>query len=62
MPYDNDTSKIVKRLQEHEVKTVPVIEKYNQLHGVKKIDGVGEFNAVFDRISSELESVLKHLR
>lgn len=62
MPYDNDTSKIVKRLQEHEVKTVPVIEKYNQLHGVKKIDGVGEFTVVFDRISTELESVLKHLR
>ncbi len=62
MPYDNNTSKIVKRLQEHEVKTVPVIEKYNQLHGVKKVDGVGEFNAVFDRIATELESVLKHLR
>ena len=62
MPYDNNTSKIVKRLQEHEVKTVPVIEKYNQLHGVLKIDGVGEFNAIFDRISTELESVLKHLR
>lgn len=62
MPYDNNTSKIVKRLQEHEVKTVPVIEKYNQLHGVKKVDGVGEFNAVFGRIATELESVLKHLR
>lgn len=62
MPYDNSTSKIVKRLQEHEVKTVPVIEKYNQLHGVKKVDGVGEFNDVFERIASELESVLKHLR
>ena len=62
MPYDNNTSKIVKRLQEHEVKTVPVIEKYNQLHGVKKVNGLGEFNAVFERISKELESVLKHLR
>lgn len=62
MPYDNDTSKIVKRLQEHEIKTVPVIEKYNQLHGVKKIDGVGQFDTVFDRISTELESVLKHFR
>lgn len=62
MPYDNNTSKIVKRLQEHEIKTVPVIEKYNQLHGVKKINGMGEFATVFDRISTELESVLKHLR
>ena len=62
MPYDNNTSKIVKRLQEHEIKTVPVIEKYNQLHGVKKINGVGQFNTVFEQISTELELVLKHLR
>lgn len=60
MPYDSDTSKIVKRLQEHENKTVPVIEKYNQLHGVKKIDGVGEFDLVFERISGELEKNMKH--
>ncbi|MBL4561718.1 MAG: adenylate kinase [Labilibaculum sp.] len=56
MPYDNNTSKIVKRLQEHEIKTVPVIEKYNQLHGVLKIDGVGEFDEVFDRISKQIEN------
>ena len=31
MPYDNSTSKIVKRLHEHETKTAPVIEKYNQI-------------------------------
>ncbi|MGQ1909841.1 adenylate kinase [Marinifilum sp. RC60d5] len=55
MPYDRDTSKIVKRLQEHENKTVPVIEKYNQLHGVIKIDGMGDFDLVFERISEELE-------
>jgi adenylate kinase len=47
MPYDNSTSKIVKRLQEHETKTVPVIEKYNQLHGVIKIAGLGTFDEVF---------------
>ena len=56
MPYDNNTSKIVKRLQEHEIKTVPVIEKYNQLHGVLKIDGVGEFDEVFDRICEKIKN------
>ncbi|NOU59008.1 adenylate kinase [Marinifilum caeruleilacunae] len=55
MPYDTETSKIVKRLQEHEQKTVPVIEKYNQLHGVLKIDGVGEFDEVFERIACEIK-------
>lgn len=62
MPYDNSTAKIVKRLQEHETKTVPVIEKYNQLHGVIKINGQGTFGEVFMRISAAMESGVKNLR
>ncbi|MFZ4619543.1 MAG: adenylate kinase [Bacteroidota bacterium] len=62
MPYDNSTSKIVKRLKEHEVKTVPVIAKYNQLHGVTKIDGMGTFDEVFDRLSAVVENGFKTLR
>src|SRR5512138_1473861 len=57
MPYDSSTAKIVKRLQEHETKTVPVIEKYSQLHGVVKVDGMGSFEEVFARTSSVLESL-----
>jgi adenylate kinase len=49
-PYDSDTSKIVRRLQDHQDKTVPVIEKYNELHGVVKINGEGSFEEVFERI------------
>lgn len=55
MPYDNSTAKIVKRLQEHETKTVPVIKKYNDLHGVKKINGMGTFEEVFDKLSYIIE-------
>ena len=62
MPYDNSTSKIVKRLYEHETKTVPVIEKYNQLHGVMKIDGMGSFDEVFARISTTIEDGFKSMR
>ncbi len=62
MPYDNSTSKIVKRLHEHETKTAPVIEKYNQLHGVIKIDGMGNFEEVFSRIASEIEQGFKSMR
>jgi adenylate kinase len=62
MPYDNSTAKIVKRLQEHENKTVPVIEKYKQLHGVTKVDGLGSFEDVFERISNEIETGFKRLR
>jgi adenylate kinase len=62
MPYDNSTSKIVKRLHEHETKTVPVIEKYKQLHGVIKIDGMGSFEEVFERISVGIEEGFKSMR
>jgi len=55
MPYDNSTSKIVKRLQEHKDKTVPVIEKYNQLHEVHKVDGMDSFEVVFQRIAEIIE-------
>jgi len=59
MPYDNATAKIVQRLAEHETKTVPVIEKYSQLHGVVKVDGMGSFDEVFERTSSVLEGLFR---
>lgn len=62
MPYDTSTAKIVKRLQEHETKTVPVIQKYNQLHGVTKIDGMGSFDEVFARMSAEIEGGFRGMR
>ncbi|MFP4352967.1 MAG: adenylate kinase [Puniceicoccaceae bacterium] len=62
MPYDSSTAKIVKRLQEHETKTVPVIRKYNELHGVVKIDGMGGFDEVFERISRHVDEGLRRLR
>lgn len=60
MPYDDTTAKIVKRLAEHESKTVPVIKKYNQLHGVVKVDGMGNFEEVFARTSGALESLFRN--
>lgn len=62
MPYDSSTAKIVKRLQEHEQKTVPVIEKYNQMHGVTKVDGLGSFEEVFNRIATEVEQNFRKMR
>ncbi|MGE5314356.1 MAG: adenylate kinase [Acidobacteriota bacterium] len=62
MPYDTSTSKIVKRLQEHEEKTVPVIEKYNQMHGVVKVDGMGTVEEVFRRLACQIETGFRHLR
>jgi adenylate kinase len=62
MPYDTSTQKIVKRLHEHETKTVPVIEKYNQLHGVVKVNGEGTFDDVFKKLSNEVENGFKNMR
>lgn len=59
MPYDLTTARIVQRLKEHESKTVPVIEKYAQRHGVEKVDGTGSFEEVFARLSAVLERALK---
>ncbi len=62
MPYDSSTAKIVKRLHEHETKTVPVIEKYNQRHDVIKINGMGTFEEVFARVSAGIEDGFKRMR
>lgn len=61
-PYDSETSKIVQRLADHQDKTVPVIEKYNEQHGVKKIDGRGSFEGVFGLISDEIEKGIQYMR
>jgi adenylate kinase len=58
MPYDSTTERIVQRLQEHEAKTVPVIEKYAQIHGVTKVDGVGTCDEVFERLKAILEKTI----
>lgn len=62
MPYDSSTAKIVKRLQEHEQKTIPVIEKYQQVHGIIKVDGMGDFDTVHERLSEVIHEGLKTVR
>jgi adenylate kinase len=61
MPYDSSTAKIVKRLHEHETKTMPVIEKYKQRHDVIKVNGLGTFEEVFGRISAGIEDGFKRM-
>ncbi len=62
MPYDTSTSKIVQRLREHETKTVPVIKKYQKLHGVDKVDGMGSFDEVFGRVSQLIENAFRKIK
>ena len=56
MPYDSSTARIVKRLQEHELKTIPVIDKYKTHRDVVTVDGTGSFDQVFERLSAAVES------
>lgn len=62
MAYDTSTARIVKRLKEHESKTLPVIARYAQRHGVTKVNGLGTFEEIFERLSSEIENGIKNLR
>lgn len=59
MPYDSSTEKIVRRLREHEEKTVPVIEKYEQRHSVHKINGTGSKEEVFKRCAEEVQKLFQ---
>ncbi len=62
LPYDTSVTQIVRRLKEHESKTVPVINKYKQLRGVTTIDGLGSFEEVFERVCEEVETGMKNMR
>ena len=62
MPYDSSTDRIVKRLREHENKTVPVIDNYRKQREVLTIDGTGTFDEVFGRLSTAVEDGIRTLR
>jgi adenylate kinase len=61
-PYDSSTEKIVRRLKEHEEKTIPVLEKYKEIHEVAIVKGEASFEVVFERLASEIEKGFKNLR
>lgn len=61
-PYDTSTEKIVRRLKEHEEKTMPVIDKYKEIHDVVIVDGEAPFEVVFERMTLEIEKGFKNLR
>lgn len=61
-PYDTDTEKIVRRLKEHEQRTIPVLEKYKEIHDVAIVNGEAPFEVVLQRMSDEIEKGFKNLR
>ena len=61
-PYDTSTDKIVRRLKDHELRTIPVLDKYKEIHDVVIVDGEAPFEVVFDRMAMEIEKGFKNLR
>lgn len=61
-PYDTSTEKIVRRLKEHEEKTIPVVDKYKEIHDVAIVNGEAPFEVVFERLAAEIEKGFKNLR
>jgi adenylate kinase len=57
---DDDTEEAVeRRLEAYETDTAPIIDFYRSIgKQVRVVDGVGEGDAVFDRIVGEIDSVL----
>jgi len=61
-PYDSSTEKIVRRLKDHENKTIPVLDKYKEIHDVAIVNGEAPFEIVFERMAFEIEKGFKNLR
>jgi adenylate kinase len=61
-PYDTSTEKIVRRLKDHEQKTIPVLDKYKEIHDVAIVNGEAPFEIVFERMAAEIENGFKNLR
>lgn len=61
MPYDTSAARIVRRLQEHEEKTFPVIRKYEETQEITRVDGRGSFEEVFQRLSAEIELGIRRM-
>lgn len=57
---DDNLDTIKKRLEVYETKTAPVNEFYKNLGKYHTIDGVGEVNEIFGRISEVIDTVLRN--
>ncbi len=55
MSYDMETATIVKRLEEHEKKCLPVVKYYETHDGVIFIDGSGTTEEVYARLEKPVE-------
>lgn len=62
MPYDVSASAIVGRLEEHEKRTLPVLDYYNDQGLVIEIDGTGSPDEVAGRLMEPVLKTIKRLK
>jgi adenylate kinase len=60
--YDKSTDLIVRRLEEYQNRTEPVIDYYQKMDKVLKINAKGEREEVFERLSQSVENTFKNVR
>ncbi len=60
--YDIQTESIVQRLEEHESKSRPVLDYYRKDKKVETIDGMGDRESIFEKISKHIEFAIKNVR
>jgi adenylate kinase len=61
-PYDANIDTIIRRMEQFNEKTLPVLEYYRKQKPIYDIDGIGEKEEVFQRLSDKLELAFRNLR
>jgi adenylate kinase len=62
MPYDGSAATIVARLEEHELRTDPVLDYYREHNQVIDIDGKGTDDEVYARLKEPVLKTIRNLR
>ena len=60
--YDMDTDVIIRRLENFENRTVPVLNYYQKRKNIYNINGIGTEEEVYNRLVEKLELAFKHAR
>jgi adenylate kinase len=60
--YDMDTDVIIRRLENFQNRTIPVLNYYEKQKNIYKINGIGSEEDVYKRLVENLELAFKHAR
>ncbi|MFO8235964.1 MAG: adenylate kinase [Bacteroidales bacterium] len=61
-PYDREVETIIRRMEQFQDKTKPVLDYYRKQKPIYDIDGIGTKEEVFKRLSDKLELAFRNLR